>query len=136
MWARSNIGITRSTQLLLSGSDLTYYSSWASIISLFISLASLLYVRSIRASIIRFRRKQRLHALIDDVLRIPDDATPLSSASKTKITSLVRNIPAGFLSMFTERGRHAREIHKHAEAGRIADLKESINDWTSYSEDV
>lgn len=120
----------------MSESDLTYYSSWASIISLFVSVLSLLYVRSINANIVKFRRKQRLHTLIDEVLRIPDDATPLSSASRTKITSLKRNISVSPLSRFTARGRHAMEIHKHAEAGRIPDLKESIYDWTSYSEDV
>lgn len=120
----------------MSDTNLTLYSSWASIVSFFIAVISLLYVRSIKANIVMFRRKQRLRTLIDDVLRIPDDATPLSSASKTKITSLKRNIPVNIFSSFTERGCHAKEIHKHADAGKIADLKEAINDWTSYSEDI
>lgn len=120
----------------MSDAYLTLYSSWASIISLFISVISLIYVRSIKANIVKFRRKQRLHALIDDVRRIPDDATPLSSASKTKISSLKRNIPVSLFSKLSARGRHAIEIHRHADAEQIADLKEAINDWTSYSEDV
>jgi len=120
----------------MSAEGLSFYSGWASIISLLISIVSFLYIRSIKANIVKFRRKQRLRSLIDDVLRIPDDATPLSNASKTKITSLKRNIPANFFSCFTERGRHAVEIHKHADSENIADLKESINDWTSFSEDV
>jgi len=44
--------------LAISDEDLTLYSSWASIFSLLISIISLLYVRSIRANIVKFRRKQ------------------------------------------------------------------------------
>jgi len=73
---------------------------------------------------------------MDDVLVIPDDATPLTSASKTKIASLQRNIRTSWLSRFTAKGRLAIEIHNHAKNGSIADLKEAINDWASYSEDV
>ncbi len=120
----------------MSAEDLAMYSGWASILSLFISIVSLLYIQSIKANIVKFRRKQRLRNLIDDVSRIPDDATPLTSASKTKIASLQRNVPVNFISHFSQRGRHAIEIHKHANSGNIADLKESINDWISFSEDV
>lgn len=120
----------------MSETDLTHYSSWASIISLFITIASLWYVRSIRANIVKFRRKQRLHSLIDDVFRIPDDAIPLSSASITKINSLLRNIPINIFSRFSKRGRLAEEIHKNTDPINIADLKESINDWRSYSNDI
>lgn len=120
----------------MSTTSLSLYSGWASIISLFISIISFLYISSIKANIVKFRRKQRLRKLIEDVLRIPDDATPLSNASKTKITSLKRNIPTNFFSSYTKRGRHAVDIHKHANSENIADLKESINDWISFSEDV
>jgi hypothetical protein len=120
----------------MSEADLTHYSSWASIISLFLTIVSLWYVKSIRTNIVKFRRKQRLHSIIDDVLRIPDDAIPLSSASNTKINSLLRNIPISIFSRFSERGRLAKDIHTNAKAEKIADLKESINDWKSCSNDI
>lgn len=81
----------------MTDAQLTYWSSWASIISFFVSVASLLFVRSIRANIIRFRRKQRIKQLLDEVQRIHDDAIPLGKASKTKLAALQRNIPAGLL---------------------------------------
>lgn len=120
----------------MTDAQLAFYSSWASIISFFISIASLILVGSIKANIVRFRRRQRLQQLIDEINRIPDDAIPLSKASKSKLAALRRNIPAGFFSNFSNRGRMALEIHKHISAEDIAALKEAIHDWSSYSEEI
>jgi hypothetical protein len=122
--------------LAISEKDLTFYSSWASILSLLISIVSLWFVRSIRANIVKFRRKQRMRQLISDIDTIDVDAVPLSPASKTKLDSLKRNVPAGIFARFTERGRIAMEIHKYIAAGDLAALKEAISDWSSYSEEL
>jgi hypothetical protein len=76
--------------------------------------------------------------LIDDINRIPDDAFPLSAASKSKLAALKQNIPIQFWSRFAQRGKAAVEIHKHigAEDIDIVALKEAIFDWQSYSEET
>ena len=122
--------------LQISDQDLTFYSSWASIISLFISIVSLWFVRSIRANIIKFRRKQRVSKIIQEINTIPDDAIPLSKASKRKLDSLKRNIPVSFLSRFTKRGQIAIAIHKHITEEDLSGLREAIHDWSSYSEEL
>lgn len=122
--------------LQISDQDLTFYSSWASIISLFISIVSLWFVRSIRANIIKFRRKQRVSKIIQEINTIPDDAIPLSEASKRKLDSLKRNIPVSCFSKFTERGKTAIAIHQYITKEDLAGLKEAINDWSSYSEEL
>jgi hypothetical protein len=120
----------------MTAEQLTLYSSWASIVSFFISLISLVYLRSIKTNIVRFRRKQRMHALLSEVKGIPDDAIPLSVASKTKIAALKRNIPMRFYSKFTQQGKLVIDLHRHIETGDIVAIKEVLNDWTSYSEEV
>jgi len=115
--------------------QLSFWSGWASIVGLVVSVVSLILVGSIRANIVRFRRKQRIKQLLDEVQRIPDDAIPLSAASKTKLSALQRNIPAGPLAFVTERGRAARALHKHIKEQDLAAVKEALNDWQSYSED-
>lgn len=122
--------------LHFSDQDLTFYSSWASIISLFISIVSLWFVRSIRANIIKFRRKQRVHQIIQEIHTIYDDAKPLSKASKIKLDSLKRNIPVSCFSKFTERGKSAIAIHKYITEEDLTGLKEAIYDWSSYSEEL
>jgi hypothetical protein len=121
---------------MISNEDLSFYSSWASIISLFISIVSLTYVRSIKANIVKFRRRQRLRQLIEEVNRIYDDAIPLSEGSKTKLASLKRNVPVGLFARFGERGRIAIEIHRHISDENLAALKEALDDWFSYSEEI
>jgi hypothetical protein len=120
----------------MTESELAFWGSWASIISLVIAVVTLLYVRTIKANIIKFRRRQRIRQLLDDIFRIPDDAVPLASASRTKLNSLKRNLPKYFWSGITNRGKTVIEIHKHVDASDIAALKEAINDWSSYSEEV
>ena len=109
--------------LAISDEDLTLYSSWASIFSLLISIISLLYVRSIRANIVKFRRKQRLRQLIEEINGIPIDAIPLSTASISKLDSLKKNVPAGLFARFSARGRSAMDIHKHIADKDLSALK-------------
>lgn len=116
--------------------QLTFYSSWASIVSLVVSIISLVYVRSISTNIIKFRRKQRVRQLIDDIRRIPNDATPLSSASQTKLAALKRNLPTYLWSRYTSRGKATLEVHKQIDTGEIVALKEAIDDWSSYTEEL
>lgn len=122
--------------------DLTWTSSWASIISLFISLISLFLIGSIRLNIVKFRRKQRLRGLISEVIGIPSDGIPLSSASKKRIEALSRNIPLTFFLYFGERNKlakHIKEIVSEAntiDQEKMDELKEVINDWSSFSEDI
>lgn len=120
----------------MTEAELTTFSSWASIIGLGISVVSLLYLRSIKQNIIKFRRKQRIRNLIEDVARIPDDATPLTSASRNKLAALKRNLPAYFWSPYTARGKVTLEVHKHIATEDLAAVKEAVNDWASYSEEI
>ena len=110
--------------------------SWASIIGLVVSLISLAYIRSIKTNIIKFRRRQRVRGLIEDILRIPDDATPLARASITKLSALKRNLPTYPWSSYTSKGKATMEVHKHIDAGDIVATKEALNDWSSYSEEA
>jgi hypothetical protein len=120
----------------MTDAQLATYSSWASLLGLGVSVISLLYVRSIKKNIIKFRRTQRIRTLIDDVSRIPEDATPLASASLQKLAALKRNLPTYFWSKYTAKGKVTLEVHKHIDASDLAAVKEAISDWTSYSEEV
>lgn len=112
----------------MTESQLSAYGSWASILGLVVAIVSLVYVRSIKKNIVRFRRKQRVRQLVDDILRIPDDATPLAAASLNKLNALKRNLPTYFWYKYTERGRATLEVHTHIDARDIVALKEAIND--------
>jgi len=116
--------------------NLSWYSEWASIISLLVAILSLALVKSIRKNIIKFRRKQRVSTLIEDVFRIPVDALPLSSASKSKMDALKRNVPIGLFARCTQRGRAGIEVRRHLDGSDLVSIREAINDWVSYSEDI
>lgn len=116
--------------------QLSDYGSWASIIGLVVSIIALVYVRSIKTNIIKFRRKQRIRGLIEDISRIPDDALPLAPASLQKLSALKRNTPTNWFSSFTEKGMAALELHKNIDAGNIVAIKEALNDWSSFSGEI
>ena len=61
---------------------------------------------------------------------------PLSSASRTKLQALKRNLPTYVWSRFPSKGKATIEVHKHIDTGDIVSLKEAINDLSSYSEDA
>jgi len=121
----------------MTGAQLTFYSSWASIIGLVVSLVSLLYVRSIRANIVKFRRKLRLRQLMTEILNLQlENAMPLTIGFRVKLEALKRNIPVYPWSRFTSKGRTKLDIHRFIDTLDLAALREAINDLLSYSEDV
>ena len=120
----------------MTDAQLACYSAWASILGFIISIVTLAYVRSVKTNIINFRRKQRIRSLINDILRLTDDARPLSSDSQAKLAALRRNISVHAWSRFTPHGKVKLEIHKHIDAGDIRSLKEALYDLASYSEDA
>jgi len=120
----------------MTETELTHYASWASIVSLAISIVSLLYVRSIKANIVRFRRRQRIRQIVEEVQRIPDDAVPLAPASKSKIASLKRNVPNHLFLHFTAKGRAALELQAKLGTEDLLEIKDAMQDWLSYSEET
>lgn len=118
----------------MSADSLAFYSGWASIVSLVVAAISLIYVRSIKTNIVRFRRQQRLRQVMDEVRAIPDDAIPLSPASKSKLASLKRNIPVSIFACLSEQGRAAQEVHKQIDTANLVALKDAVHDWSSHSE--
>lgn len=120
----------------MTDAQLAFYSSWASILGLAVSIASLLYVRSIKSNIIRFRRKQRRQQLIREVLRIGKKEVPLQLPSKIKLLALKRNIPIYAWSRFTAQGKVRIEVHKLIDEKNIIALREALRDLSSFSEDV
>jgi hypothetical protein len=120
----------------MTEAELTHYASWASIASLFMSIISLLYVRSIKSNIIKFRRKQRIRQLLESTLFISKYHLSASRELAEKFVALQRNLPIRAWSRFTPRGRITIELHRHIEDGDIAAVREVIYDWLSYSEDI
>ncbi|MYN25557.1 hypothetical protein [Duganella levis] len=117
----------------MTEAQLSHYASWASIISLFISILSLLYLRSIKHNLIKFRRKRRIRDLLEYILTTTSQD---SAESMEKLVALRRNLPMRAWSKFTARGRIVIELHRHIEAGDMAAVREVIYDWLSYSGDL
>jgi hypothetical protein len=90
----------------MSPDQLAFYSGWASIIGLAVSLASLAYVRSIKANIIKYQRKQRLRLLIDEIEGIcllPP--LPWRPKEQAKLNALKRHLPPRPIYGFTAKQR-------------------------------
>lgn len=119
----------------VSDTVLSRWGSWASLIGLVVSVISLLYVRSIKKNIIKFRRRQRLSQLVAAIQQIPADAIPLAAASIQKLEALKRNLPAP-LHTFTGRTKVIVEVRRQVDARNLHALKEALNDLASYSEDL
>ena len=111
-------------------------ASWASVLGFVVAAITLYQVGRIKKSVIRFRRKQRIKQIVDEVLSIPDDAIPLGPASLGKMAVLKRNVPTNFWDKFSERGRAALLVHTYIDDRDIVALKEAIKDWNSFSEDL
>lgn len=110
--------------------------SWASIISLIVSIFTILLVSNVRAKVIEFRRKARVRELVSDVRSIPEDAVPLSTASVSKLNSLARNLPKGWLFLFSGKSKAAWDTQKAIKAKDLPSVKEGLEDWLSHSEDL
>ena len=111
-------------------------AGWSSIISLGLALISLYLIGTIRSNVIASRRKTRLRQLLGEIKTIPDDATPLSKASKSKFTSLERNLPSGYAPFWTPKNKTVRAIKVAIKSEDIPSVKEGVHDFVSYSEDL
>ncbi len=99
--------------------QLSFYSSWTSIASLLMSVVSLAYIRSIKANIIKFRRKQRIRQLLQDVLDISAEFPQTTRGLDEKLAAVKRNLPIHSWSRLTPRGRITIVIHAHLDARDI-----------------
>lgn len=121
---------------IITDADFNKLASWASIISLAITVLSLYLIGSIRNNIIESRRKGRLRDLFSDVARIQDDALPMSNATKSKFQSLDRNLPSAWPLYWSKKSMALRGIRNAILAGEIASVKEGIEDYKSHCEDL
>lgn len=115
--------------------QLVFISSWASIISLIVAIISLLMVRSIKANIIRFRRKQRLKELASFVSSTGTATVP-SDEFDCIFDSLRRNFPIHPWSKLTKRGRLVIALHQRIDLRDLLGINEVLKDIDSYSEDI
>lgn len=99
-------------------------------------MVSLFFIGSIKRNIVNFRRKNRLRQLFEDINTIPDDAKPLSQASKSKFKSLESNLPRKPLIFHNQRSKSADNIRAAIASEDIPSIKESIKDFVSHSEDL
>ena len=120
----------------MSPDQLAFYSGWASLIGLAVSLASLAYVRSIKANIIKFRRRLRLQQVCDDVFDICHANQLRHPKWRGKVASLKSNLPIHAWHRFTSRGRAIIAVHCFLDAGHAPALVEALEDLRSYSEDL
>lgn len=121
----------------ISETEFQTLAGWASIISLGLSLISLYLIGSVRANVIASKRRTRLRQLINDIKTIPDDAVPLSKASKSKFQALKRNLPNGYLPFFwSEKCKTIRHVNSAIDRENIEDIKECVDDYISLSEDL
>lgn len=112
-------------------------ANWSSILSLVFSIISLYLIGSVRKSVIIFRRKGRLRQLLSEIKSIPNDAVPLSPASKSKLNSLSRNLPGGYLPFWwSSQNKTIRDIRAAIKSEDIAAIKDGIEDYISFFEDI
>lgn len=119
----------------MSSDQLAFYSGWASIFGLAISLASLAYVRSIKAHIIKYQRKQRLNFLIDEIeglCLLPP--LPWSAKEQAKLNALKRLLPPRPWYGFTAKQRLLMDLHNLLVEGHRAALTEALRDLRTFSE--
>lgn len=118
------------------GINLTEAASWASIVALPISIFSLYLIGSVKANVIASRRRTRLRSLFSEIATIPDDALPLSSASKGKFKSLDNNLPSAYPFFWTNKSKSVRHLRSAIKVEDIASVKEGIEDYKSHCEDL
>lgn len=116
--------------------QLNFFGAWASIISLLVSLVSLCLIGSVKWNVIRYRRKQRLQRLIHELLELSDDSEFVPETIRYKLNTLGRIIPAFPWSHWTAKGRTALELRKQLAQENLLAVKEALEDWRSFSEDL
>lgn len=120
----------------MSPDQLAFYSSWASIIGLAVSIASLAYVRGIKANIIRFQQTKRLQQLIEELAEAYAKGEPLQVQYRGQLESLKRNLPVPRWPAFSQRSRIIIEIHRLLDEGDDDVLAEALKDLKRYLEGV
>ncbi|QOJ24800.1 MAG: hypothetical protein HRU78_15070 [Gammaproteobacteria bacterium] len=124
-------------EFIISETEFQALASWASIISLVLSLISLYLIGSVRANVIASKRKARFRQLIHDINTIPNDAIPLSKASKSKLESLKRNLPNGYIPFFwSAKCKMIRYVNSAIDQENLENIKEGVDDYISLSEDL
>lgn len=119
----------------MSPDQLALYSGWASIIGLVVSLASLAYVRSIKANIIRFQRKQRIQELMDELEVICRHQLAWPPDAQAKLQALQRNLPRPWLVLGAKK-RLLSDLHRMgADSGKPA-LLEALKDLRAFWEEL
>ncbi|MYN08737.1 hypothetical protein [Pseudoduganella aquatica] len=115
----------------MSPDQLAFYSGWASILGLAVSLLSLAYVRSIKANIIKYQRKQRLRFLIDEIegiCMLPP--LPWRPEEQAKLNALKRHLPPRPRA----KQRLLIDLHSLLANGSRAALIEALKDLRTFSE--
>lgn len=118
----------------MSPDQLAFYSGWASLIGLAVSVASLAYVRSIKANIIKFQRKQRVRGLLDELEDICSSKVPWQPEDQAKLYALQRNLPRPWMTLGAKRRLLTDIFCMTAEAGKPA-LLEAFKDLRAYLEE-
>lgn len=116
--------------------NLNEVGSWASILSFPLSVYSVYLVGRVKSNIIANRRKTRLRSLISEIATIPNDALPLSSASKSKLESLENNLPSGYFLYWSAKSKSVRKLRSAIANQDIAAVKEISEDYRSQCEDL
>lgn len=104
---------------------LVFISSWASILSLVVSIASLLLMRSIKTNIIRFRRKQRLKELASTISKPGFREMPGNEFIRI-FDSLRRNFPLYPWSKLTKKGRLVIALHQKIDSRDLSGIQEVL----------
>jgi hypothetical protein len=107
-------------------------ADWASVVSLFLTVVSLWMIGSVKKNVVAFKGRARIQQLISDIETIPDDAIPLSQASKGKFKSLRVHLPNAWLPVpWAKKCRVVRQILSAMKEERVSDVKEGIKDYIS-----
>lgn len=120
----------------MSPDQLAFYSGWASIAGLAVSLVSLAYVRGIQAHIIRIQRRKRVLKLIDNLITVCANGDLLQSRYRGDVEALKRNLPVRVWYRYTSKGRIVLEIHRLLDAGDQQVLGGALVDLQLFLEDV
>lgn len=119
----------------MSPDQLALYSGWASIFGLAVSLASLAYVRSIKANIIEYQRRQRIQELMDELEDACRQKLSWQPEDQAKLYALKRSLPRPWL-VFGTKKRLLLDIHgMTAEGGKPA-LLEALKDLRAFLEEL
>jgi hypothetical protein len=70
----------------------SYWGSWASLISVPLALISILLVTSVKKALAKYKTGRRIESLIYELTMIPDDVDKITPGTKAKIKMLVLHV--------------------------------------------